>query len=159
VWPAPPLAATPPAPATLTSTAPAAETIHLFRLEHFAPAKALLIPEGTADRVEITNVDGTDWHVMIQRLFDDPEEGATYTVRFRARADAPCRVRVAGQNAVPPWHNTGLNADVPLTKEWQPFEFTFQATDLAAWNRIEFDLGQQKRTVWIADFTLTKSPK
>jgi WD40 repeat protein/serine/threonine protein kinase len=156
LWPAPPLPATHPAQAALTSTAPAAETIHLFTLEQHGAAQARLIPEGTADRVEIRNVDGTDWHVMVQRLFDDPEEGATYMVRFRARADAPCHVRVAATNAVPPWHNTGLNRDVNLTKEWQPFEFTFQATDLAAWNRIDFSLGQGKRTVWIADFALTK---
>jgi hypothetical protein len=48
---------------------------------------------------------------------------------------------------------------VPLTEDWQPYHYKFQAKDLAAWNKIKFGLGDRTGTVWIAGFTLTKGAR
>ena len=39
-------------------------------------------------RIDVTAVDGTAWHAQLLQVFDDLQEGATYTIRFRARADS-----------------------------------------------------------------------
>jgi hypothetical protein len=46
-----------------------------------------------------------------------------------------------------------------LTQGLRGYEIKFQAKDLAAKNMIQFHLGERTGTVWIADFTVTKSPK
>ena len=43
-----------------------------------------------------------------------------------------------------------------MTEAWQDYHYEFQAKDLAAENSIQFLVGDQTGTVWIADFTLTK---
>src|SRR5262249_36972725 len=91
------------------------------------------------------------------QTFDDLQEGATYTVRFRARADAPRRVNLSAQAAEPYRHdNIGLNEAVPLTKNWQPYEYEFRAKDLAAQNAIVFNVGEQTGTVRTADSRVPK---
>ena len=59
------------------------ETIRLFTLQLLGTAQGTLTPEGDVQRIDVPAVDGTDWHVQLQQSFDDLEEGATYTVRFR----------------------------------------------------------------------------
>ena len=125
-------------------------------LELFGTAQATLAAEGNACRVDIATVDGANWHARITKLFDDPQAGATYTLRFRAKADAPRRIWLGGFIDEPDWHSIGLGQDVPLTEAWQDYRYEFQAKDLAAENLIIFNVGDQTGTVWIADFTLTK---
>jgi WD40 repeat protein/serine/threonine protein kinase/predicted negative regulator of RcsB-dependent stress response len=157
LWPAPSLPAALPGPAELPGVPPATETFHLFSAELSGTARATLAAEGGGHRVDVGAVDGTDWHVKLLQAFDDLQEGATYTVRFRARADAPRPIRLYGQIGEPNWHGIGLNEVVPLTRDWQPYRYEFQAKDLAAWNRIELQVGGHTGTVWVADFMLTKN--
>jgi WD40 repeat protein len=146
-------------PAEAPGGPPAAETVRLFSLELFGTAEATAAPEGNVHRVDVTAVDGTDSHAQFLQLFDDLEEGATYTVRFRARADAPRRVELNGQSNEQDWHFIGLQQIVPLTEDWQVFQFEFQAKELVASNKISFSIVQRTGTVWIADFTVTKGAK
>ena len=83
LWHAPPMDAMPRVPAE-TPSLPAVETIGFFRLEQHGTAKATMAMEENAHRVDVTAVDGTDWHVQLTKLFDQPQEGATYKLRFRA---------------------------------------------------------------------------
>jgi hypothetical protein len=110
-------------------------------------------------RVNITAVGDADYQPALKQLFENLEEGATYMVRFRAKADAPRKVRLVGLIGEPDWHGIGLDREVPVNADWQLYECEFQAKDLAAWNAIDFNLGQQTGAVWIADFTLTKRDK
>jgi hypothetical protein len=130
-----------------------------FALELYGTAGAALSTKGTVHQVDVTAVDGTVWHAKLVQVRADLEEGATYTVRFRAKADAPRPMTLNGQIAEPNWHNIGLDKAVPLTRDWKDYQYRFQAKRLAAANRIEFIVGQRTGTVWIADFTLTKSAK
>src|SRR5262249_38004485 len=141
-------------------TLPPVETILLSTLVVQGTARATVAREENGHRVEIAAVDGNHRHVQLRLPVDDLQEGATCTVRFRARADAPRRVNLSAQAAEPYWQdNIGLNEAVPLTKDWKPYEYEFQAKDLAAQNVIIFNVGEQTGTVWIADFTLTRSAK
>jgi len=130
-----------------------------FALELQGTAQAALSTKGTVHQVDVTAVDGTDWHVQLAQTFGDLQEGATYTIRFRAKADAPRQVQLYARIAEPDWHGIGLNEAVPLTTYWKDFRYKFQAQHLAAGSRIEFNVGQRTGTVWIADFTVTKDAK
>ena len=158
LWQAPPLESVLREPAEVPSMPPV-ETIRLFSLQLTGTAAATMATEGNVHRVDVTAVDGTDWHAQLYQVFDDLQEGATYTVRFRARADTPRSLTLAGQIYEPDWHSIGLFEQVPLSEDWQAYQYEFQAKDLAAWNRIVFQLGERTGTVWIADFTLTKAAK
>jgi WD40 repeat protein/serine/threonine protein kinase len=155
-WQDPPLPAAGPKPAEPTGVPPSLEPARLFALEEFETARATLTTEGNVCRVEVTTVDGMDWHVRLVREFDHLEEGATYTVRFRAKADAPRPMTLRGEIHEPDWHAIGLDRAVPLTEAWQSYAYDFQAKDLGHENGIHFHLGDQTGTVWIADFTLTR---
>jgi hypothetical protein len=128
-------------------------------LELHGTAGATLAAEGKDFRVDITAVDGTGWHAQLVQRFDDLQEGATYTVRFRAKADAPRPIHLAGIIGEPDWHGIGLNELVSLTEDWQDYERKFQAKDLAASNMIQFHVGERTGTVWITDVTVIKGAK
>jgi hypothetical protein len=149
----------PPRPADATGAPVELEAARLFALELSDAARATLTTGGNVCRVDVTAVDGTNWNARVARLFDDLQEGATYTVRFRARADAPRPTFLYGQIDEPDWHGIGLSQDVPLTEHWQTYQYQFRAKGLAAKSTIHFFVGDRTGTVWIADFTLTREPK
>jgi WD40 repeat protein/serine/threonine protein kinase len=155
LWQAPPLPTAPRKPDESLSEPPV-ETIRRFYLDQFGTAQASLASEGKVHRVEVTAIDGTNWHARLSQVFEDFQEGATYTVRFRAKADAARPIPLYGQIGEPDWHDIGLNQIVPLTTDWKTYQCDFQAKNLAAWNSIQFMLGDRTGSVWIADFTVTK---
>ena len=104
-------------------------------------------------------VGATGWHARLLQVFDDLEEGATYMVRFRARADVPRPMQLYGQISEPDYHGIGLNEVVPLTADWQTFQRAFRAKDLAGSNLIEFHVGERTGTVWLADIKVTRAAK
>jgi WD40 repeat protein/serine/threonine protein kinase len=157
LWQAPPAPAAVREPAEAPSLPPV-ETIRLFTLHLQGTAGATLALEGNGHRVEVTAVDGTHWHVQLWQTLDDLQEGATYTVRFRAKADAPRQLNLCGQTTTD-WLGIGLDEAVPLTKDWDSYQYEFRAKGLAAQNVIIFNVGEQTGTVWITDFTITKSAK
>jgi WD40 repeat protein/serine/threonine protein kinase len=159
LWHAPPLPASLPKPDEAAVVSPPTETLRATSLELFDAAQATLTLEEFVCRVDVTSADGTGWHARLSQMFDDLEEGVTYTVRFRAKADVPRPIQVYGHIVEPDWHGFGLNEVVPLTADWQTFERDFQAKDLAASNLIEFHVGERTGTVWIADITVTKATK
>jgi len=155
-WRDPPLPAESPRSAEPPGEPPPIEPARLFALQVFDTARATLTTEGNVCRVEVTAIDKTDWHVQICQVLEDLQEGATYTVRFRAKADAPGQMRLWGEIASPDWHCIGLDEAVPLSKDWNSYQCEFQAKDLMGSTKIDFVLGNQTGTVWIADFTITK---
>ena len=159
LWHAPPLPAALPERAEAAVAAPPTETLHVLSLELFEAARATLTLEENVHRVDVTAVDGTDWHARLSLVFDDLHEGATYRVRFRARADVPRPIQLYGHIGEPDVHGIGLNEVVPLTADWQTYERQFRAKDVAASNLIQFHFGERTGTVWIADITVTRDTK
>jgi hypothetical protein len=159
LWQAPPLPALLREPAEAPGVSRPRENIPEFELKVQGEAQATAIIEGNVHELHVTAVDDTHWHVQLWQTFDDLQEGATYTVRFRAKADAPRQVQLYGQTAEPDWLGIGLDKAVPLTKNWQPYQYEFRAKGIAAQNMIVFNVGEQTGTVWIDDFTVTKEAK
>jgi WD40 repeat protein len=159
LWHAPPLTAESHKPAAAPGAPPPVETIRLISLELFDAAQATLTVEGNVHRVDVTAVDGTNWHARLSQVFEDLQEGATYTIRFRAMADAPRPIMLYGQIEEPDWHGIGLNQVVSLTENWQDYRYQFRAKDLGATNMLRFLLGERTGTVWIDDLTVTESVK
>ncbi|HLK61180.1 MAG TPA: carbohydrate binding domain-containing protein [Chthonomonadaceae bacterium] len=123
--------------------------------------KAESRPSRTAPniQVEVRAVDGTDWHVQTHQTGLDLKEGATYTVSFRAKADAPRSLPVTAGLDEADWHNIGLSATAALTTEWKAFHFTFAAHDVVEkHNRIAFVLGGKTGTVWLSDVSIAPGP-
>lgn len=133
------------------------EVIHRFGL-YVMPTgiKATHTTVDQIDRVDVTATGEHDYDATLGHIYDDLQEGATYSIRFRARASSPRRLKLYGQVNQPDWHPIGLNHVFDLTTEWQTFTCTFQAKDVWATNNMNFMLGEQTGTVWIADFTLTR---
>ncbi len=143
---------TPTAPGLLTSISP-------WSIEHQGTSEAAIVDEiylshrnGVPDtlRVNITKTDGTGWHVQVHQTGLDLKSGDTYTVTFRAKADAPRSLPVAAGMDEADWHNVGLDTTAVLTTEWQTFQYVFAAHDaVPQHSRLAFTLGGQTGTVWI----------
>jgi hypothetical protein len=110
--------------------------------------------EGDGIRVEVTAVDGVDWHAQIFQVREDLREGEPYTIRFRAKADAPRDIALYGQIGVPDWHGIGLREQVGLGTGWRTYEYVFTARNVADRNKVSFFVGGRTGTVWFADVTI-----
>jgi WD40 repeat protein len=159
LWLAPPLPSALAEPVESPSYPPPTDTFRIFALQLRGNAKATLAVEERASRVDVTAVDGTAWHAQLVQLFDDLQEGASYMVRFRAKADNPRRMKLWGLISEPDWHGIGLDEEVSLTEDWQTYQCQFQAKGIAASNMIQFHLGDRKGTVWIGDVAVIKCAK
>jgi eukaryotic-like serine/threonine-protein kinase len=158
LWQAPPLESVPLETAEVASLPPV-ETIRPFRLQVVGTAAASMAIEGSVDRVDITAVDGTDWHAQIHKGSGDLQEGARYKVRFRARSAPPRSPVFVAHIGEEDWHQIGLSEHVPLSDAWRTYELTFQAKNIARSNLFAFFFGDQTGTVWIADFAVSKAEK
>ena len=111
--------------------------------------RGIIVASGA--QVNITQKDGTDWHVQVHQTGLDLHNGDTYTITFRAKADKERTLPVAASLDEDDWHNVGLSANAALTAEWKTFRYVFAAHDTAPnHNRIAFTLGGQTGTVWIS---------
>jgi WD40 repeat protein len=158
LWRAPPLADLPREQAEASDLAPA-ETIRMATLQVKGTAQATLTPEGDIYRIDVTAVDGTNWHTQLSQFFDDLREGATYRVQFRARAETMTKLVLVAQIGVADWHDIGLLEEVPLSKDWRDYQYQFQAKGIAAVNEVVYNVGEQLGTVWISGLSLTKVEK
>ncbi len=139
----------------LTPTGPAINyQAQLWSLEHQGTSNASLLQTsgGSSEQITVSQVDGTDWHVQAHPTGLDFHEGDTYTVAFRAKADALRPMAVAAGLDQADWHNIGLSETAALTTDWKTFRYTFDAHDAVAnHGRVAFTLGNQTGTVWISD--------
>jgi hypothetical protein len=156
LWAAPRLAPVLPEPAEAARVSPPAETIRVLVYEQLGGAQGTLSVEANVHRVDVTAVDTLYWHARLIQVMDDLQEGATYSVRFRAKASVARPITVLGQVDEPDWHDIGLIRDLPLIERWQTFPIEFQAKNLAAMNVLQFILGDRPGTVWIADVSVTR---
>lgn len=90
------------------------------------PGRAGVTPSLNAD---IQQVDGTSWSIQSQISGLTLKEGATYTLSFRARADAKRKMGVCVCKDVDDWHRMGLMTDANLGTDWNDYSFTFKAVN------------------------------
>ncbi len=127
-----------------------------WHIQTLGKAKATMKTQAGVDLITTTAVDGTDFHAQLQYLNSTLVEGKTYTLRFRAKANAsrvmPVYAIVNGGD----YHGIGLRQFAALTLAWHTFEYTFLAKDLGGAKLIcpEFSVGNAVGTVFLADVSL-----
>lgn len=112
----------------------------------------------TAPDIEtnVTAVDGTSWHIQAKIDGLTVQNGETYTVRFRARADSPRSVDVNLQLGEPDWRLLGFDASVPLTSDWKDYQYSFTATDAEpGYAKLSFLIGGGTGRMSVSDLTLS----
>ena len=126
-----------------------------WTIEHQGTSQAAFSPEGNGIKTTISQVDGTDWHVQVHQTGLNLKDGETYTVTFRAKADAARAVAVAAGLDQNDWHNVGLAENAALAPDWKSFSYAFTSHDtVPSHNRLAFTLGNQTGTVWISDLQI-----
>ena len=106
-------------------------------------------------QTNITQADGTAWHVQVHQTGLNLHDGETYTVTFRAKADKERTLPVAASLDQDDWHNIGFDENAALTTDWKPFTYAFTAHDtVPSHARLAFTLGGSTGTVWINDLQI-----
>lgn len=104
-------------------------------------------------RVKITKLGATGGagRVQLTRAPIAVEKGKDYVIAFQGKAKQPRSIKVAASKAVAPYTALGIYQDVKLTDAWQPFSFTFKATETESNGRLFFDLGDSDAAVELSD--------
>jgi uncharacterized protein (TIGR03437 family) len=112
--------------------------------------------EGNASvLVNVASSGNVVWHVELEQGDLPLTAGATYRLRFWARADSPRTITVFSQSTGPNYVSYGLDEHASLTTTWQPFTMSFIAPDTVNDARIEFWVGDQGGRVWIDQVQLS----
>jgi hypothetical protein len=105
----------------------------------------------------VTKTAGTDWHAQIAQQAK-LEDGKTYTLRFRLRADSPRLITVDSQTGELPYRNVGLYQVLPVDAQWRPYWITFKAQKpLTGANQApSFLFGAHTGSLWLSDVALVE---
>jgi len=132
-----------------------ANKVESWRFEQHEEGKGKISVDGDAILFDVTNADGTDWHVQAFQTPLDLKDGKEYTLTFKAKADEAREVDVEAGVDQEDWHMIGLQEKVELGKDWKEYKYTFTANDVKAnKNRVGFVLGGAKGKVWVKDLVL-----
>ncbi|HEV8606681.1 MAG TPA: carbohydrate binding domain-containing protein [Tepidisphaeraceae bacterium] len=126
-----------------------------WRFEQHEDGKGKISADGDAIVFEVTNVDGTEWHVQVFQTPVDLKNGKEYTITFKAKADEVREVGVQAGIDEEDWHLIGLDEKAELGKEWKDYKYTFTASEVKEKkNRVGFVLGGAKGKVWVKELML-----
>ena len=116
-------------------------------------------PDG-AISATVTRPSAEPWHVQLFQSHLPLQEGVRYTIKFRAKSDAPRTYSCAVGTDVPDWHNVSPTFDVPTTTQYQQFRFEFIATKVVPESSRgpQFFLGKTPGTLYLADVALEGPP-
>jgi hypothetical protein len=93
--------------------------------------------------VDISKIDGTDWHLHLYELLPHLQTGKRYTASFEALVDQPMTIKFAVWQAHSPWASDGLLTTVQLDPQHHWYTYTFTVTQDDDNPRISFLLGLQ----------------
>ncbi|HIE57906.1 MAG TPA: hypothetical protein EYP88_06735, partial [Anaerolineales bacterium] len=105
-------------------------------------------------RVDVAQSQGTDWRVS---FFFSPAvviSGTDYTLSFWAKADREREISAWAQQPVDPWEMRLDFGRIPITTDWQHYEFSVVATGSDTAAEFAFGLGGITGTVWLDDVHL-----
>jgi hypothetical protein len=105
-------------------------------------------------RLEISAVDGTEWHLQFGQAGLKLKKGQFYTLSFRGRTEGPKKISVGVSQAHAPWQNLGITSAVTLYPQEtdQYYGFTASADDDNA--RISFSVGAEKGAIYLGNLGL-----
>jgi len=111
-----------------------------------------LIP---ALRLQVTQTSPVDWHIQVNQGGLNVSTGSVYTLRFRAKSQTPATIQVGVGQAHDPWQGLGFSRDVPLSSQWQQFEYVFVLSGSDTNARLNFGrMCTALNTFWFADLSL-----
>jgi len=116
--------------------------------------------EGLASvRVDVSDPgQKVDWHIDLHQFNRSLTKGATYSLSFQAKADAPKTMGVSISKQSPDWRSYGLGTTVNLGTQWKRYAITFEATETVKDARVQFFFGSATGATWLDDVRLTESP-
>ena len=130
-----------------------------WRFEQHDAAKGKMEVDGEAILFDVTDTDGTDWHVQAYQLGLDLKDGKEYVVTFKAKASGDRAVQFNAMIDQDDWHSVGLSENVDLGKDWKDYKYEFKAEQtIVNKNRIGFILGSEKGRIWVKDLVLSEKP-
>ncbi|MFO0946584.1 MAG: carbohydrate binding domain-containing protein [Planctomycetota bacterium] len=93
--------------------------------------------------VEIDKIDELQmpWHIRLTRGGIAVRANTKYTVRFKARAQAPRGIVVTVSQGHPPSKNLGFHRLITLSNQWEDYQFRFEPEFDEKDAQIEFNLG------------------
>ena len=108
-------------------------------------------------RVDIAQVGSDESMLQYKQLGIKLEQGKTYAITFKAKADEERKAVVSFCKDTTPWTNYGLRNTIPLTTEWKQYKFVFTASATTDEDtRLSFVLGQSTGTVWLDKIQLSE---
>ena len=131
--------------------------VESWQFEQHESAKGAVSVDAEAIVFDVTESDGTDWHVQAEQVGLDLKDGKTYVVTFKAKASAVRAVVLGAAINQDDWHSIGLSESVELTKDWKDYSYEFKADQtVASKNRIGLSFGTEKGKVWVKEMMLTE---
>ena len=127
-----------------------------WRLQTFGTAKASLTRSGETATVTTTASDGTDFHVQLAYVGSVLQEGGTYVLSFRAKADPARKMAVDGIVNAGDFHNVGLFSTVDVGTDFQTYTYKFLATGAGTTPLLcpQFLLGASAGSLTLSDVSL-----
>lgn len=108
----------------------------------------------TALQIQVQQIGKAEWHVQLFQQKLRVQQDKAYTLTFWAKADKPRAITVNGMQAHAPWKSYS-QATIALTKDWQPFTFTFTPDESDDNARVTFsNMGRSTGTYWLANVSL-----
>lgn len=105
-------------------------------------------------RVDVSQVDDTDWHVQFGQGELPITAGQLYRLTFDAKSDTSGSFSVNVMQNHDPWRGLGLWGQAEAGLDWQSYEFLFTASLDDSNGRLGFDVGQSVRTLWFDNVSL-----
>ena len=131
-----------------------------WRLHTDGQARASLRREGAVDVITMSALDGVPYHGLFEYFGPSLEDGQTYTLRFRAKADADRTLPVYALMAGGDYHGIGLIQSAKLTPEWHTFSYTFTVANRGQGAAIicpQFTVGNAVGTTYLSDISLVRA--
>ena len=134
----------------------------LWQLDvHDAGSEAVLeVQSESAPRLRVAirrADDPTAYNIQLRKPGLEVGAGEAYSLRFRARADAPRRISLGLSMAHAPWEGLGFFREVEIGTGWQEFQFPVEPTRGDANAQLHFDLGAGKASVELEQVVLQKT--
>ncbi|MFA5499520.1 MAG: carbohydrate binding domain-containing protein [Candidatus Omnitrophota bacterium] len=131
--------------------------ITAWDIEQHSGAEMSVSVSGKEVILNISNVTETNWHLQYNATGVKLKKGKSYLLTFAAKGGVP--IGVVSQQAYEPWDNLGLHETFNLSKDFQPFEAPFTATEDCDNAKIGFIVGYDTGTITIKDTTFSESSK
>ena len=105
-------------------------------------------------KVVVTQRGQANWHVQLGQGGFPITQGRLYRIAFDAKASAPGAIDYGVIQNHDPYNRLGFYGAAALTTQWQSFEGFLRADFTEPDARLNLDLGQSVRTIWLDNVSI-----